>query len=156
VADDATEAIVYDESVRAIDQQQAIVESLSARAGTLLALAALATTFLGERALTGGRGLSGLAWAALGAFFAVSVLTIVVLLPFEWKFALSARVLIEDHLEVPERNDAAKLRRFLALRHERNWDGNFKKLTRLFWCFRLACVFLTLEVLLWTIDIGRT
>jgi len=164
---DSTEEIVYNEAVRATTEQEDSLDDLRSRTGTLLAAASLITAFLGSQALArhpiisvvrGQRvvqaDLDFLAWSAIAAFVAVSVFTIVILLPWTWGFILSPKVLFEDHVDVPERNSAAQLHRFLAETLEAQWDQNQKKLNRLFWCFRLACFSLSGEVILWLVVLG--
>jgi hypothetical protein len=43
--------VVYEESVRAMNQQAGVLDNLRARAGTLIAAASLVTGFLGGQAL---------------------------------------------------------------------------------------------------------
>lgn len=56
--------VAYDESVRALAEQQAVIDSVRARVGLLLSAAAIATSFLGGQALEGGT-LSATSWTAL-------------------------------------------------------------------------------------------
>jgi hypothetical protein len=166
---ESTEEIVYGESVRAIDKQAAALDGLRARAGTLLSAAAVSTAFLGGQALARNQSLrlvSGqphfesrldwLAWLAIGSFVAVGALCVLILLGGRWRFALSARLLLEDHVDVEERNSPHQLHRFLAMTLEANWDRNELKTKRLYWYFRFAAICLAAEVLIWAIDLGRS
>jgi len=149
------EEIVYLESVRAIDKQEAALVGLRTRTGTLLSAAALSTSFLGGHAL-GQRGpLDSLAWVAIGAFVAVGSLCVAILLPWSWRFWLSARALLEGQVDTPSPNTAAHLHRFLAVTHETSLRRNEPKLDVLSWFFRIASMCLALEVIAWTIDLGR-
>jgi hypothetical protein len=67
--DDARSAFVYQEALRGLLQQQAAVESLHARAATLIFAASFASSLLGSRALEDGLG----AWdsIALGLLVAI-------------------------------------------------------------------------------------
>jgi len=95
--------LAYEASIRAIENQAAIVESLRSRAGTILAATALITSFFGGQALTRAERspLHVLSYttAALGSFIAVSLLSLTILLPFHAAVQLEC----ESHLEVLRR-----------------------------------------------------
>jgi hypothetical protein len=150
----STEQIIYGESVRAIDRQEAALDGLRARTATLLSAAALATSVLGGQTLTRERPLDALAWLAVAAFVIVGSFCILVMLPWSWRFSLSAGALLDDQVEVPTLNTAAALHRFLAVTHETSLRRNRAKLDWLNWFFRLASASLALEVIAWTIDLG--
>jgi hypothetical protein len=59
--------LAYQEGLRAITQQQAVLEGLRSRAATLLAVASLVSSFLGSVAVQGGRP-GGWSWVAIGLF----------------------------------------------------------------------------------------
>jgi hypothetical protein len=59
--------LAYQEARRAITQQQAVLDGLRGRAGTLLAVAVIVTSFLGSIALPAD-GLIGLGWFAIVLF----------------------------------------------------------------------------------------
>lgn len=162
-----TEELVYTESVRAITQQEAALDSLRTRIGTLLAAASVITAFLGTAALDRNQALDivrgephfvthldWLAWTAISEFVTVAILALFILWPWTWVFSTSAKVLIEDHVDVPERNSTAQLHRFLALSIEGHWDVNQRLLGRLVWLFRAASFFLVGEVVTWLIALG--
>jgi hypothetical protein len=152
---ETAEGIVYDESIRAITQQQAALDALRSRTGTLLAAASITTAFLGGEALTREPGLGLGAWTAIVAFSAVGSLSIAILWPWTWRFSHDASVLIEDHLEVPERRDPKQIQLFLARTNDSNWDVNQSRLELLFWCFRAGSLFLAIEVVLWIVVLAR-
>jgi hypothetical protein len=165
---DTPEAIIYGESLRAIAQQEASLDDLRSRTGTILAAASLITAFLGAQALghdqtlriIGGRTFlephfGALAWLAVGAFVSLAALCLLILWPWTWDFVMSATVLIEDYLNDGKGITAEELQIAIAKISEENWDANSKKLDRLFWCFRLATLCLALEVLTWLIALGR-
>jgi hypothetical protein len=76
--------LAYDSSVRAIADQAGVLESLRSRAGTMLAAAALVTSFFGGQALVQQRvdlepwSLAGL---AVAAFIGMAACTIFILWP---------------------------------------------------------------------------
>jgi hypothetical protein len=83
--------LAYQEGLRAIDQQQAVLEGLHRRAGTVLAVASIVTSFLGSIALGDG-GPTGFAWLAIGLFLAAAGLVAYVLAPRrEWFFRRKPR-----------------------------------------------------------------
>jgi hypothetical protein len=153
----STEEIVYGESVRAIEEQESVLDSLRSRTATLLAAAALSTSFLGGQALSRNSNapVDAVEWLALAAFVAAGGLCILILLPWSWRYSVSARTLLEDHVDVVERSSARQLHRFLALTHEANLRANQAKVDRLGSFFRLASVSLALEVIAWILDLSR-
>jgi len=46
--------VAYDEAVRALSEQQGVIDSFRTRTGLLLSAAAITTSFLGAQALNGG------------------------------------------------------------------------------------------------------
>jgi hypothetical protein len=153
---ETAEGIVYTESVRAVTLQEAALDGLRARTGTLLAAASITTAFLGGEALAREPRLVLGSWAAITSFCLVGALAITILWPWTWRFSHDASVLIEDHIEVPERSQAEQVQLFLARTNDRNWDANQRKLDRLFWCFRVGSLFLAVEVVLWIVVLART
>jgi hypothetical protein len=77
-ADPAGYALAYDEAKRALDEQERVVAELRSRAGTLIAAAAITTSFLGGRILSSHH-LHPLAWAAIGCFAFVGITLLVLL-----------------------------------------------------------------------------
>jgi hypothetical protein len=143
--------IAYTEAVRTITRQQDVVDGLRTRAGTLFAGAALVTAFLGGQALSRDPTFDVVTWIAIGAFVALFALTLVILWPWPFRFALSAQILIEDHLE----KDVAELQVYVAEIWEKNYHLNQPRVDALHWVFRAACAALSLEVVAWLISIGR-
>jgi hypothetical protein len=153
--DDGPEEIVYNESVRAISEQETALDGLRARTGTLLAAASLTTGFLGAQALGRHPNLAADSWLAIAGFLGTAGLCLVILWPWTWEFVVSARILIEDHVRVPERNTRASLHLFLASTLEENWERNQRKLRWLNLCFRSATLFLAADVFVWMLVLGR-
>jgi hypothetical protein len=80
--------LAYDASLRALDQQQRMLEGIRARTGILLGAASLTASFLGARALDGG--FVPLGVLALAALVVTLVAGTVVLVPREsTAFAIS-------------------------------------------------------------------
>lgn len=67
--------VAYDEAVRALSEQQGVIDSFRTRAGLLLSAAAITTSFLGAQALD--RGDSNLAtWLAMMGFVGAAVVSL--------------------------------------------------------------------------------
>jgi hypothetical protein len=152
--DDTPVRLAYEASVRAISDQAAVLESLRSRAGTMFAAAALVTSFLGGDALAkpeGGIDVVSLTGAAFGSFVLASLLTIVILWPLSFWFSLSAAEIlaIVDSRVGTSPVSGSEAYRELALRLETNYDHNAPRIKALTWCFRVAIIFLVVEVGLW-------
>ena len=78
--DPAGYALAYDEANRALDEQERVVAELRSHAGTLIAAAAITTSFLGGRFST--HHLHPLAWAAIGCFAFVGLTLLALLWPW--------------------------------------------------------------------------
>jgi hypothetical protein len=150
----STEEIVYDEAVRAIDQQPRIIDELRSRTSILLAAAALTA---GVIASAGSRAdaIGGIGDAAIAILAVAVALCVAVLIPRKHvTFVLSPQILLEDHVDVLERNSPEKLYRFLALTLEHHYDANDVKIRHLYRLFRWACIAISLDVALWLVDLA--
>jgi hypothetical protein len=141
----------YQEGLRAITQQQGVLDGLYGRAGTLLAVASIVTSFLGGLALAG-TGLTGLGWLAIGLFLVAAVLIAAVLLPrSDWYFSRRPttiiRCYVEDHPSAP----LWVMHKQLAEHLEADLIANEKRMRPLFRAFRWANVALAGEVAVWLI-----
>jgi len=76
--------VAYDEAVRALSEQQVVIESFRSRAGLLFSAAAITTSFLGGQALRCGNS-NFASWLALCCFVAVAIASLVVLWPRRWE-----------------------------------------------------------------------
>lgn len=142
--------LAYDEARRALDEQERMVVELRARAGALIAAAAVAASFFGGPLMADGLGL--LAWLALLAFAGVGGAALTILWPRKrWTFSLSATQLIATYVE-PAAGDALErsmIQRDLALHMDRSAALNHRQLSSLFAVFRLGVFLLLVEVLAW-------
>jgi hypothetical protein len=153
---DATPSrLAYEASVRAIEDQARVLESLRTRAGTIFAAAALVTTFLSSEALGGNRALGEFALFSLDGvvlvgFLSCAVFTLMILWPFSFRFSLSAAGMIEIIDSRPGTGvSATEAYREVALRLETLYDRNRPKVVLLLWFFRGAILSLMLEVGAW-------
>jgi hypothetical protein len=153
---DAILNLAYEEARRRVGEQVGELDNLRTRAGTLLAVVSLSTSFLGGIVLQGKAPHEWLSWAAIGAFLGAVVITLVLLAPRPgWVFGTSAKVIIEDYAEGEHPQDLAATHRRLALYLEGHEDSNAKRLRRLYWLFVAASVLLGGEVLLWLVVLIR-
>ena len=152
--------VAYDASLRAVDDQASVLDGLRSRAGTVLAAAALVSSFLGGQALRVSQHLSiwSLTTTAIAAFVVSAVLTLVVLWPFKFRFNLSAEAIldaVEDH-EARAQSSVGELHRALAIQLELNYVANRRRIGLLLLAFEAAIVSLVAEVALWLIVLWRT
>lgn len=145
--------MAYDEAVRALSQQQSMIDSLRTRAGLLLPAAAITTSFLGAQALGAG-GPTLATWSALGAFVAVAVAVLAALWPHRLEFTADAANVIESYVETDEPVPASAIHRDLSLHMHDSYAENKQGQKQLAFRFRLAACLLTLEVILWLIDLA--
>ncbi|MFY9579095.1 MAG: hypothetical protein WAQ33_07200 [Gaiellaceae bacterium] len=157
--DNETSRIAYDASVRAVQDQAGVLDGLRSRAGTILAAAALVSSFLGGQALRGSTRLEllSLTTLAIAAFVLSAVLALLILWPFEFRFSLSAAALINavDEHEAKGGMSLGELYRVLALQLEWRYDENRRMIRWLLWAFEAAIVSLILEVGLWFFVLWR-
>jgi hypothetical protein len=92
-------------------------------------------------------------WLALVSFVSLSVCTLTILLPHRWEFTANPANVIESYIETDQRARAALIHRDLSLHMQNSYAENLAGQKRLAVCFRFAGGFLTVEVLLWIIDL---
>lgn len=144
--------IAYNEAVRAL-QQQSMIDSLRTRAGLLLSAAAITTSFLGAQALNGG-GPGVTTWLALASFVSLSVAVLVILCPHRLEFTANPANVIENYIETEEPLSVPEIHRDLSLHMHGSYADNLAGQKQLASRFRLAGVLLTIEVILWIIDLA--
>lgn len=141
--------LVLAESLRALNQQQAVLDNLRARAAVLLSAAALVTSFFGPPSLShaGGR-LGGMAVLAVAALGGVTAASGVLIWPrWQWDFRTSSRKLLAAYVD--DGRSVDEVRRGLAVTFESYVDANDRKLSVLQWAFVLGMLALVLEVVAW-------
>jgi hypothetical protein len=154
--------LAYEEAVRSSEAQARVLDGLRSHAGTVLAAAAIVTSFLGGLGLSR-RGAAEVrigiyGWTAIALFLVVALLTLIILLPFGvWRFSLDAALIIglADARSAAEPVSAVEAYRELALRLRADYVRNGGKIRVLFWLFRAATAVLALEVGAWIIDISQ-
>jgi hypothetical protein len=142
----SVEELAYEQSLRAMDHQEATLDGLRSRAGTLLAVASLATSFFGVQALDEASD----TWAtaiAIVLFLGVLTSVLYILWPRKWTFTLSAATILANQRKAPRELPAHYA--FLARSLERHQDTNQRKLNTLMKAFRVGSVALAVEVGAW-------
>ncbi|HEV7942277.1 MAG TPA: hypothetical protein VGP17_05690 [Solirubrobacteraceae bacterium] len=132
------------------DQERSAAE-LRARAGALIAAAAVATSFLGPQTLAA-HDVSAAAWVAIGCFIAVGCAVLLVLWPGQdWVFSIAPCELITTYLEPPEGDPLTldAIQRDLALHMGRSAEDNRRQLERLTTAFRAGVLLLVVEMMAW-------
>ena len=142
--------LAFVEAGRALDAQERAVNELRSSAGTLVAAAAVATSFFGAGAIARDNGGMELQIAII-AFAVASAAVLVVLWPrHDWEFGASATDLIADYVE-REPLPIALIHRDLALHRARSRARNAEQLRWLFRAFRLGLAALLVEVGAWLV-----
>lgn len=145
--------VAYDEAVRALSQQQGMIDSLRTRAGLLLSAAAITTSFLSAQALNDG-GPTVATWLALAGFVCLSVAALAILWPHRLEFTANPANVIESYIETDEPLSVAEIHRDLSLHMHDSYADNLAGQKQLASRFRVAGALLTLEVILWIIDLA--
>jgi hypothetical protein len=148
--------MAYQEAIRAVTQQQGVLEDLRARAGTLIAAAAVATSFFGADAFGGSQQPGGFGWLAVALFVASSLASLAILVPWRnWMFATYPSVLIESWFEIENAPSITEIYRQRALFLESDYEANRKRLTKLTTAMYIAVGALILEIVCWLLELGR-
>jgi hypothetical protein len=143
----------YELSLRTLTQQEAALNELRARTGTLIAAASIVASFLGGTAISK-HGLDPWGVLALVAFVGSIALAIWVLLPREHLiFSVQGSTLFEDEVR-SDVFDIGETHRRLAYWLDGFHAQNAEKVAPLFRCYRAAVVLLLLEVLFWSLQLA--
>jgi hypothetical protein len=129
-------------------EQERTVAALRACAGTVLAAASVAASFLAASA--GHRAPGGWALAAMLAFLLCSTSAIRVLMPHPFVFAFRGAALLRA-LQTGSPADVAEAYRAVEAWIEPQLRANRRRMTLLEESLSASCLLLALEVLLWTI-----
>jgi hypothetical protein len=151
--DDPRAAFVYQEALRGLLQQQAAVESLHARAATLVFAASFVSSLLGARALEDGVGAWD--WIALALLVAIGSLAVLMLWPYyNLTFRFDPEELLARYVDVPEPESMAEMHRELALRIKADWARNGRIVRRLREALQVALILLLAEIVAWLVSIA--
>jgi hypothetical protein len=151
--DDARAAFVYQEALRGLQGQQSGIQSLQARAATLIFAASFASSLLGSQALADGLGAWD--WIALVLLFVIGALAVLMLWPYyNLTFRFDPEVLIGRYVDVAEPMSMPAIHRELALQIQADWQRNGRVVRRLREALQLALVLLLAEIAAWLFSIG--
>jgi len=109
-----SEEVAYEESRRALEVQKQALNELRTRAGTLLAIAALVTTFFGGEALEGSATIDGASQTAVWAFIGLATLSVLILLPWPFRWSLDPCDLVNNYLDAKPKPPIEEMLRNLA------------------------------------------
>jgi hypothetical protein len=153
---DVRYTIVYQEALRAIADQQAAVDALQTRAGTVAAGGTIATSLIGLGAANSGSlGVGG--FAAVIFLLGIVLLTGAILWPHrDWRFIFEASRLHWNYIEGPHPLDANLMKRDLALYLEAYHRANSPKIDRFGVMLSGAIVLLFLEIGAVLLEIWRS
>ncbi|MET0603508.1 MAG: hypothetical protein ABW167_16090 [Baekduia sp.] len=143
--------ISYQSAVQALSQQEAALNELRSRTGTLLTAEALTTSFLGAAAIEhGALELPGrLAIACFGVSLGIALF---ILVPWrDLRFSLSGPLLYEILRACGE--DEEEVYRRAAHWLEALWLGNRAAIAHLYPLFTVSVAALALELLLWAAEV---
>jgi hypothetical protein len=151
---DARAAFVYQEALRGLLQQLDAIESIHARAATLIFAASFASSLLGSRALEDGVGTWD--WIALGLLVALGALAVLLLWPYyNLTFRFDPADLLARYVDVAEPVPMAAMHRELALRIEVDRERNGRLVRRLREALQLALILLLAEIVVWLFSIAE-
>jgi hypothetical protein len=152
--DDPRSAFVYQEALRGLLQQQAAVQSLQARAATLIFAASFASSLLGSQALADGVGAWD--WIALGFLFAIGTLAVLLLWPYyNLTFRFDPEHLLARYVDIAEPMSMSAIHRELALQIKSDWQQNGRIVRRLREALQLALILLLFEIVAWFVSIAE-
>jgi hypothetical protein len=145
--------LAYELSLRTLSQQEASLNELRARTGTLIAAASIVTSFLGGAAITK-HGLDAWGVLALVGFVGSIALATWVLLPKEHLiFSVQGSALFEDEVRA-DVFDIGETHRRLAYWLDEYHGLNLPKLSALFTCYRWSTGLVLVEVVFWSVQLA--
>jgi hypothetical protein len=147
--------VAYEEAVRALTEQHAVIESFRNRAGLLFSAAAITTSFLGAQALRGGES-PLVAWLAFIAFGAVAALSLALLWPYVWQTTMNPHEIVAIYIESEHPAAIDSLHRELLHYMHASYLQNQEGLNLLAVLFQVASGLLVLEIALWIVAIAIT
>jgi hypothetical protein len=151
--DDPRLAFVYQEALRGLIQQQAILDSLLNRTGILIFAASFANSLLGSTALTDGIGPWD--WVAFACLLAIGTLTAVAMWPYYrlW-FRFDPQDLLDTYVDADPPATMAGMHRALASRIRDDMGRNWRVLGRVRRACQLALVLLLVNIAAWLASIA--
>jgi hypothetical protein len=150
---DSRLALIYQEAVRGLVQQQQLVESFNARAGNLIFATAFATSLLGGKAISDGLGMWD--WIGVTLLLGIGVLLCFMLWPYyNYTFRFDPEDLLQRFVDRPTGVSLSTMHRTLALTIKTDMINNWRIIGRLRLALQTALVLLLLEIIAWILSIG--
>lgn len=135
-------------------QQQGAIQSLQARAATLIFAASFASSLLGSQALADGLGAWD--WVALGLLLAIGGLAVLLLWPYyNLTFRFDPEDLLARDVDVDESPPMETIHKELVLQIKADWKGNGRIVRRLRETLQLGLILLLLEIVAWFVSIAE-
>ena len=150
--------LIWEEGVRAVDQQAHSIDEVRGRAATILSAASIAGAFLASAVLDGDEAFEVATWIATGAFTVVGLATTWVLWPRRgWRLSRQPRSMLHEYVEHSDPMDIDDVLHDLAGHLHDDSETNRRKLDRLFWGLTVGCGALVIELLafLWDLQSRR-
>jgi hypothetical protein len=152
--DDPRLALIYQEALRGLTDQQALVEGFANRAGSLIFATAFASSLLGSTALADGVGIWD--WIALALLLGIGALIALMLWPYyNYTFRLDPVELLGSYVDADEGLSISEMHRALALRLEEHRQTNWRTIQRLRVALQAALVLFLLETFAWLAAIAQ-
>ncbi len=144
--------IVYQEALRAISDQQDVLDSIQSRTGVVASAAAIVLSLTSQRAL--GLGLSVPLWVALGAFLLLASLAGYVLWPRRrWRFHFGVERLHAEYVENVQPLTPGLMMRDLALHLDRYFRLNARAIDRISKAFAGSLLALMVQAMAFSYDV---
>jgi hypothetical protein len=152
--DDADEryAFLLDQVQRSLTQQQGSLDNLRARAATIVATAALVSSFFGSRVFEDkSLAVAGFVFVVLAIVGLVVSLgaALRILSPHEWQWGFDGYALMRDYIEASPPASLGNMRRGVAWHMQADVNHNVTRLDHLYKCLSLAIGALGAQVLAW-------
>lgn len=132
--------VAYDEAVRVLSEQRAMIESFRNRAGLLFSAAAVTASLLGPRALHS-QGWDPAIWLAMLCVLGVAAVSLGIFWPRRWESVVNPRQVIETYVESAEASPVEELHRDLSIYMHSSSLENKEGLEQFALCFRLPAAF---------------
>jgi hypothetical protein len=144
--------LAFAEAGHTLDAQEQMLRDLIARAGMLMAAAAVTTSiFVGQALAHGHAGLA--AWVGIAAFAGVGLAGVDVLWPrADWEAEAWATNVITEYIE-PEAIPLAMIHRDLAIHRTASLRRNVARLRRASRSLRIGMGVLVIEVVAWVVAV---
>lgn len=150
--EDERYAFLLDQVQRSLAQQQGSLDNLRARAGTVVATAALVSSFFGTRVVDEqSLAVTGLVFVVLAVVGLVVSLAAAlrILAPYEWKWGFDGYALMTDYIEARPPVSLGNMRRAIAWHMQADVNHNVRRLDHLYTCLSWGIFALGAQVFAW-------